>query len=175
MKVLLSDPRLTEGPHMNKAFLEACRACDVDTIRLFLNDHRVDPGVNDGEAFGLVIRAADDMRMSACPLIQLLLDDGRVDPSAHDNWAVCEAADRGFAEGIKLLLVDPRVNLMPRNNEPLLLACRNGDVDVVRVLVSDPRMNGGGRVEEIRRAVSWAMEDAHAEKKRVVRCDSSNA
>jgi hypothetical protein len=164
VKLLLADSRLADGPHMSAAFLEACNACDLRTVEAFLQDRRVDPTVNDSEAFGRVIRAARNLNISVCPVVDVFLQDGRVDPSGLDNWAVCEAAFNGFADGVKMLFADSRVDPMARDNLPLYEACTRGHVDVVRALLSDPRMDIGNRAEQIRRQVSSTMKDADTKK-----------
>ncbi|ORY47373.1 hypothetical protein BCR33DRAFT_764394 [Rhizoclosmatium globosum] len=164
VKVLLTDNRVT---FLDEAFLAVCSSAHEDVLRLFLNDTRIDPSVQDNlglvdaAKFGSVStvrllladprvdpsRRTDLFAAAVCnsyepeAIVKLLLEDGRSNPGGENNAAICLATIRRRAECVEMLLRDPRVDPTAQDGRPLQEAVARGISDVARLLLDDPRVD----------------------------------
>ena len=71
--------------------------------------------------------------------VEMLLQREEIDPSADDNWAICQASEKGYANVVEILLADPRVDPSVENNFAIRYASRNREV--ARLLLQHPRIS----------------------------------
>ncbi|KAJ3283506.1 hypothetical protein HDU79_008992 [Rhizoclosmatium sp. JEL0117] len=131
---------------LDKTFLAVCSSAHDDVLRLFLNDTRIDPSVQDN--LGLV----DAAKFASVSTVSLLLADPRVDPSRRTDLFAAAVCNTNEPEAIvKLLLEDGRSDPGGDNNaaqydegqnsRPLQEAVAKGISDVARLLLDDPRVD----------------------------------
>ena len=106
----------------------------TDTVRLLLQDPRVDPSSSRNYA---IQRASMN---GHADIVELLLQDKRVDPSAVSNYAIRESSKNGHIDVVKLLLQDKRVDTSDDDNYAIEFASKNRHTDVVELLLQDPRV-----------------------------------
>lgn len=80
-----------------KMFMEACDYRYAEVVKVLLNDHSVDPSINNNQA----IRYA--ARRGYSEIVQLLLDHPRVNPTADRDFAIRLAYKFKHTEVVKLL------------------------------------------------------------------------
>ena len=90
--------------NLNQLFTNICREGNLDSVKLLIQDHRVDPSAQDNYS---IIYASNNGHLE---VVKLLLQDSRVDPSAQDNYSIIRASENGYLEVVKLLLQDPRID-----------------------------------------------------------------
>ena len=81
----------------------SARFGNVDLVKMFLKDERVDPSADDNYA---IIKSAENGHLD---VVEFLLKDERVDPSAKDNFAIRMSAGYRHLDVVELLLKDRRV------------------------------------------------------------------
>jgi hypothetical protein len=110
------------------------RYAKTTTIKILLEDPRVDPSVSDNSSL-----------ISACyrgdvDIVKLLLKDYRVDPTVRNSNVIMIAVERNNIPLLKLLLKDGRADPSANNNEALLYANDYGKLKISKILLKDPRV-----------------------------------
>ena len=95
-----------------------------NTVKLLLDDPRVDPSVQNNYLFQLASKTGQ------IEIVKLLLKNPRVDPSANKNMSIKIASKKGHFDIVKLLLEDPRVDPHQQSSE-------FGQIDVVTLLLKN--------------------------------------
>jgi hypothetical protein len=117
-------PYVNKQEEFNKAILDN----DFKSIKLLLNNHRVDPNVDNFNA----IRHSSEY--GYVEIVEILLKDLRVDPSCYDNWSIGSASENGYLDIVKLLLNDSRVNPAADNNWAIRKSFENKYDEIVNLL-----------------------------------------
>jgi ankyrin repeat protein len=156
--------------HEHSSFDETCKNGHVETLRLLLDDARINPTGNDQWCCGIQLAAErgnlsvvkmliEDGRhppdsfvkalAAACkkgqlPVVRCILDDYDVDPSDQKNIAFLMACKHGQLDIVVYLLKDKRVNPTAEGSAGFTSAIENGHMHVVRLLQDDARMGGVG-------------------------------
>lgn len=122
--------------------VDACNQGDIETVREFLNEGRIDSLTEEGES----------LLSAACSagcyfLVEMILDMGAdVEDRGHkDTTPLMEAANSGHSDIVKLL-IDRKASVNAQTNQgntPLILAAANGHTECVRLL-----LDAGARTEE---------------------------
>lgn len=131
-RILLTDPD-TNTNKINDWVQLALVLRELDTVKLLLEDPRVDPTLNDSK---ILLIAAD---LGYTEIVTLLLTKHQVDPAAQNNAAIKSAASQGHTGVLALLLADKRVNPAAENNVSIQLASENGHTNIVALLLADKR------------------------------------
>ncbi|KAI8892013.1 hypothetical protein BC833DRAFT_612821 [Globomyces pollinis-pini] len=87
----------------NEAFIYACEVGQLDSVKLLLQNPKVDPASMDNSAFKLACQNNN------LEIVQLLLEDKRVSPTSENNYAFKFAAQSGHLAIVKLLMNDSRI------------------------------------------------------------------
>lgn len=134
--------------------VDACNQGDIETVREFLNEGRIDSLTEEGES----------LLSAACSagcffLVEMILDMGaEIEDRGHkDTTPLMEAANSGHSDIVKLLIerkasIDAQTN---QGNTPLILAAANGHTECVRLL-----LDGGARTEEHNESGHTALMEA---------------
>jgi hypothetical protein len=126
------DPSIND----NNAIIMASDRKATRTIKLLLNDCRVDPSVNHNAIIKSSARFFCDTE-----LMKLLLEHPKVDPTANNNDPLFGAVSINTPEVAELLIKDPRVDPTINSNYLIKYTVNNGIIDMVRLLLKDPRVN----------------------------------
>lgn len=132
VRMLLSDGRA--DPDEAGVLTTACKVGRDGIVHLLLQDPRVDPTDENGEA---LCEAADKGEVS---IVALLLQDGRVDPNSQSGTPLLVALQRdgtpAYNAVVRLLLSDPRTDGVLDDNRPLEAAIENSNVEAVEMLLA---------------------------------------
>ena len=118
---------------LNYAIKNASESGQTETVKLLLEDKRVNPSADNNEAIRLASRNGHT------EVVRLLLNDPRVDPSDQNNKAIINASRNGHTEVVKLLLSDKRVDPSADMNHAIYSASKNKHIEVLKLLRKDPR------------------------------------
>ncbi len=159
----------------------ACKNGDIRSVRLLLEDPRVNPAENHNKA---IIQASAHGHED---IVHLLMADTRVNPADENSialyWAAIngypkvvrllltelrinpvmtflETCEEGQIESVRILLADPRVDPAVNHNQAIIKASSNGHVEIVRLLMADPRVNPADGNSE---AIYWATINGYPE------------
>ncbi|KAJ3083906.1 hypothetical protein HDU99_005037 [Rhizoclosmatium hyalinum] len=171
-KLLLKDPRIDLN-NAGNLFAFVFEGGNHALVKLFLEDERINPSVNNNRALRIAARN------NHAHVVSLLLQDPRVDPS--DCWDVlCEAAEFCRTDIVRILLANPpRVDPSIHNNAAIRRALvrweynlKDDGIDVLKMLLSHPRVDPGANNSEVVRnmhaighlkAVKLLMEDGRVD------------
>lgn len=106
VRLLLSDPLLdlSDNEAIQYASYDGC----IETVRILLEDGRLNPAINNNQA---IIYAT---QKGHAEIVKLLLQDTRVDPTDQNNMVVLSTIKLGLTEILKILLQDPRFSYLHR-------------------------------------------------------------
>ena len=127
---------------LQRLFLDAVRAGDVEAARALLENPIVDPTA-DNEAAINIAYWNDDRTMVALLKTWLFaqLNDVDASPEATSlNKFFLEAVDRGDVEEVRLLLQNPQVDPATEKNKALITASWKGDAAMVALLQGHRRV-----------------------------------
>lgn len=134
--------------------VDACNQGDIETVREFLNEGRIDSLTEEGES----------LLSAACSagcyfLVEMILDMGAdIEDRGHkDTTPLMEAANSGHSDIVKLL-IERKASINAQTNQgntPLILAAANGHTECVRLL-----LEGGARTEEHNESGHTALMEA---------------
>lgn len=110
-------------------FCSACSSGNLDIVKLFLNDKRVNPNFQNGIALELASR---NRHIS---VVKLLLDDGRIDVNYNNYQCFINAICSGCETMIDLFLNDKRIDPSVQDNLAIRKSCYNGLPDIVEKLL----------------------------------------
>lgn len=134
--------------------VDACNQGDIETVREFLNEGRIDSLTDEGES----------LLSAACSagcffLVEMILDMGAdIEDRGHkDTTPLMEAANSGHSDIVKLL-IERKASINAQTNQgntPLILAAANGHTECVRLL-----LEAGARTEEHNESGHTALMEA---------------
>lgn len=136
------------------SLVDACNHGDIERVRQFLDESRIDSLTEEGES----------LLSAACSagclfLAEMILDMGAsIEDRGHkDTTPLMEAANSGHAKIVKLLIdrnasVDAQTN---QGNTPLILAAANGHTECVKLL-----LDAGANTEEHNESGHTALMEA---------------
>ncbi|KAJ3082092.1 hypothetical protein HDU99_003666 [Rhizoclosmatium hyalinum] len=131
---LLRSPSFDPSQHKNRSIRWAALSFDIESVRLLLQDPRVDPSACDNEA---ILSCAFNHAQSTV-LLDVLLSDHRIDPKALDNLLIRTAASQKNHGLVCRLLQDPRMDVVVSSEEILREVLINGDATVWEQVLSKP-------------------------------------
>ena len=134
--------------------VDACNQGDLETVREFLNDGRIDSLTEEGESLLSAACSAGSFF-----LVEMILDMGAdIEDRGHkDTTPLMEAANSGHSDIVKLL-IDRKASVNAQTNQgntPLILASANGHTECVRLL-----LEAGARTEEHNESGHTALMEA---------------
>jgi len=129
--LLQNDPSI----HNNFAIRVAAINGHIETVKLLLQDPRIDPTAQLNEP---IRYAAENGHIE---VVKILLQNKRVNPAAENNYAIRYASQNGHIEIVKLLLKDHRVDPSDDNNWAIKAATQNGHTEIVKLLLKDERVD----------------------------------
>jgi len=134
--------------------VDACNQGDIETVREFLNEGRIDSLTEEGES----------LLSAACSagcffLVEMILDMGAdIEDRGHkDTTPLMEAANSGHSDIVKLL-IERKASINAQTNQgntPLILAAANGHTECVRLL-----LDAGAKTEEHNESGHTALMEA---------------
>lgn len=134
--------------------VDACNQGDIETVREFLNEGRIDSLTEEGES----------LLSAACSagcyfLVEMILDMGAAteDRGHKDTTPLIEAANSGHSDIVKLL-IERKASINAQTNQgntPLILASANGHTECVRLL-----LEAGAKTEEHNESGHTALMEA---------------
>ncbi len=86
VKLLLQNTRVDPSTKHNFPLLAAIRCCSIDTLKLLLQDSRIN-------LMAFNYRIIEAIYTGNVEVLSLILQDPRVDPSEDNNLAICIAAE----------------------------------------------------------------------------------
>lgn len=134
--------------------VDACNQGDIETVREFLNEGRIDSLTEEGES----------LLSAACSagcffLVEMILDMGAdiEDRGQKDTTPLMEAANSGHSDIVKLLIErNASINAQTgQGNTPLILASANGHTECVKLL-----LDAGATTEEHNESGHTALMEA---------------
>jgi len=135
-----------------------------DTVRVLLDDPRVDPGYNDNSVIIAACSYCEDSTRTShedhALGIKILLAHPLVDPAARNNEAIGRASMYGCTVAVKLLLADSRVDPADSDNNAIIAASTHGHTGAVNLLLADPRVDPSARNDE---SIQRASRNGYAE------------
>jgi len=122
--------------HMGqRALLHACIHENLNVVREWLRDERVDPSRKEGD----ILRFACSMNQHR--VVEVLLADPRANPCAEDHVSIQVASQNGYVDVVALLLRDGRADPRADRQYALRAACFHGHTEVVALLLCDGRVD----------------------------------
>lgn len=139
VRALLLHPSATKnlsGEDGEELFVDACELGHSETVRLLLEDGRVEPEGADGNA----LLAACEYGHLETVRVLLTYSDRRIDPTRHDSQAFVTACCSGNLELIRYLLANTEMHAGGHDSHALVVACTEGHIE----LAVPPRTSSSG-------------------------------
>lgn len=96
---------------IQREFYKAILNNDIENVKLFLNNKKVNPRQNNNWAFELAVNTKN------YNIVELLLIDNRIDPSDYDNYYIKFAFNKQYSNIVDLLWQNQRVKDTLKNND----------------------------------------------------------
>ncbi len=150
---------INKGNHnMQRGFNKAIKDEDNETVKVLLNDIRIDPSVRHNYAIRFV---SENQNIE---MVKLLLTHPKVDPSDKNNYAIIFASQFGHLEVVKLLLIHPKVDPTAQDYLSVKNAAKNGHRKVYELLLDDPRVGNNKGTNNIADKYPLAFTDKYYRK-----------
>lgn len=132
LDLLLKDGRAYPTP---SSLNMASHSGKLESVRLLLADHRIDPSANDFRAIGT---AAQQGHLD---IVKELVKDGRMNPSAKNNEAIIEAARMGHLDVVKYLLTLEKVKRGHHLTKALYYAVIDNNIEMAKLILSSRKVH----------------------------------